>query len=484
MMLGGRLSADPPAVRAPQPDATDASGFTLLELLIAMSLIIIAVIPLTNVIWSGLRTSATSSHRTDAFAIAARETESLHADPYALVGFYSDQVAIPWRSNPTVLIGSCSTSCLQPFAPLILQAATAAIAGVTYSIARYVYWAEAQGVNNGSTSTTFAQAYKATTITVSWIDVTGHHSLQQDSIVYPGGLGLYSGPGGSSAPTTSTTAPPLAPGPPSITVADVQPPSPQDQQEIDLSIVAPTGGGAVAAYFVQWSTDLIFPAPAQSPQLPPTSTSYAVQGLATGTTYFLRIFAGNATGQSAYSSVVSASTAPAVAVTTTTAPLVTLPPVTIPPLTLPPVTLPPVTLPPVTTTTVPPTTTTTVPCTLGAFTITTSTTGKTYLNKSGTMSENVILNLTVNAPCPWLASVVSVLHGTLTADPASPYVLFGLPTGGQWSATISSSGQSGWSVGTHDMTIVLVGRTTAVSHGLLICAWKPPGQRSASSTTC
>jgi hypothetical protein len=29
-----------------------------------------------------------------------------------------------------------------------------------------------------------------------------------------------------------------------------------------------------------------------------------------------------------------------------------------------------------------------------------------------------------------------------------------------------------------------VGRTTAVSHGLLICAWKPPGQRSASSTTC
>ncbi len=447
----------------------------MLELLIAMSIIIIAVVPLTNVIWSGLRTAATSSHRTDAFALAARETEGLHADPYALVGFYGDQAASPWKSNPTVVIGSCSVSCLTPFAPLILPAATAVIAGVTYSIARYLYWAEAQGLNNGSTSTTFAQAYKATTITVGWIDVSGHHTLEQDSIVYPGGLGLYAGPGGSSAPTTSTTVPPLAPGAPVLALAGLQPASPQDQQEIDLTIIPPLTGGAIDGYYVQWSTDLVFPAPAQSPQLPPTSTSYAVQGLAAGTTYFVRVFAGNATGQSPYSLVLPATTASVPVVTTTVAPSTTVPVVT---------TIPPTTLPTTTTTTLPTTTTTTVACTLGAFTITTSTTGKTYLNKNGTMSENVILNLTVNGACPWLATVVSVLHGTLTSDPASPYLLVGPATGGQWSATVSSSNQAGWSVGTHDMTIILRGTATSVTHGLLICAWKAPGQRSSSSTTC
>jgi hypothetical protein len=123
-------------------------------------------------------------------------------------------------------------------------------------------------------------------------------------------------------------------------------------------------------------------------------------------------------------------------------------------------------------------------CSLGGFTITSQTTGKTYLDKSGAMTENIILNLSVNGYCPWAATVVSFLHGTLTADPGSPYVLAGLPTGGQWSATVASSGHSNWSVGTHDMTILVAGTPTSVSHGLLICAWKPPGQRSSLSTTC
>jgi hypothetical protein len=437
-----------------------------------MSLVIIAIVPMTKVIWSALRTAATSSHRTDAFAIAARETESLHADPYALVGFYTDQAPSSWKSKSTVIIGSCSNSCSPPFAPLILPTGTAVIAGVTYSVARYLYWADAQGLTNGSTSTTFAQAYKATTVAVSWIDASGHHTLEQDSIVYPGGLGLYPGAGGSSGPTTSTTLQLLPPGAPAIAIADVQPPSPLDQQEIDLKIIAPTGGGPVDGFYVQWSTDSLFAAPAQGPQLPPTSTSYAVQGLAAGTRYFLRIFAGNATGQSPYSPVLQAVTAPAVVATTTVAPATTTTPTTTPTATT------------TTSTTVPTTTTTTLPCTFGAFTITTSTTGKTYLDKAGKMSENVILNLTVNGACQWPASVASVLHGTLTADPASPYALAGPAAGGQWSAVISSSGQNGWSVGTHDMTVFLAGQATSVTHGLLICAWKAPGQRSSSSTTC
>ncbi len=436
-----------------------------------MSLIIIAVVPLTSVIWNGLKLSGASSHRTDAFSIAARETEGLHADPYGLLGFYSDQSASAWKGNTTVVLGACSTTCTTPFAPLVLPAGTTTVAGVTYSIARFLYWADAQGLNNGSTSTTFSQAYKASTVTVSWTDQAAAHTVEQDSIIYPGGLGVYAGPGGASPSTTSTTAPLLAPGSPTIALAGTQPAPPQNQQEIDVTVTAPVSGGPVAAYYVQWSTDSLFSAPSQSPQLPPTSISYAAQGLAAGTTYYLRMFASNATGQSNYSAVVSASTASVPATTTTPAVTTTVPATT-------------TTTGVSTTTSSSTTTSTTLACNLGAFTITTSSTGKTYLDKSGNMTENVVLNLAVNGGCLWAATVVSVLHGTATSDPGAPYALTGPPAGGQWSATIGSLGQANWSVGTHDMTVLLAGRTTSISHGLLICAWKPPGQHSPLATVC
>jgi len=72
----------------------------------------------------------------------------------------------------------------------------------------------------------------------------------------------------------------------------------------------------------------------------------------------------------------------------------------------------------------------------------------------------------------------------VTADPGAPYQLLGPPAGGQWSTTVASSGQAGWAVGIHDMTVRLSGTATLVTHGLLICTWMPPGQRSASSNAC
>jgi hypothetical protein len=426
----------------------------MVEMVIAISLIVVAFVPLTSVFWSGFKLAGSSSHRTDAFSMSGREIESLHADPYTLVGFYDDQSATAWNGQAAVSLGSCSTTCAQPFAPLILPTGTAVVAGVTYSIARYIYWANAQGLSGGMTSTTFAQAYKATTVTVSWNDVAGRHSVEQDSVIYPGGQGAYSGPGGSSA-TTTTTVPVIAPGTPTLALAVPQPVSPLNQQQIDLTIGGPTTGGAVAAYFVQWSTASSFAAPAQSPQLPPTSTTYSAQGLASGTAYYLRIFASNAAGQSGYSLSVTATTASASVATTVAV-----------------------------ATTVPSTTTTTLPCNLGGFTVTTGVTGKTYLDNKGVMTENLGLNLAVNGSCASVATVQAVLHGTTTADPGSPFTLAGPSGGGQWSVTIGSNGQSNWTVGIHDLSIVLGGRPTSVSAGLLICDWTPPGQRSSSSTVC
>jgi hypothetical protein len=248
---------------------------------------------------------------------------------------------------------------------------------------------------------------------------------------------------------------------------------PQNPGEIDVTIAAPATGGPVAYYQVQWSTDPNFPpSPGQSPQLPATSTFYEILNLAAGTTYDIRIVAGNAAGQSPYSNVVAASPA-SPPVTTTTLPTTTT--------TAPGVTT---TVPVTTTTTVPATTTTTQACALGAFTITTTTTGKTYLTKKGAMAENIGLNLSISNLCSWAVSVTSVLRGTSTLDPNAPYALTGPQSGGQWSATIPSSGQTNWSVGVHDMTVQLSGSATSVARGLLICAWKAPGQRSSTATSC
>ena len=434
---------------------------------------VVAIVPMTSVLWSGLRTSASAAHRADAFSVASRDIESLHAVPYNLLGFYADQLAPQWKSTATIVLGACSTTCAAPFAPLILPTGSSTPApttGVTYHIARYLYWADAQGPNVALVSTTFLQAYRAATIVVTWSDNTGSHVLEQDSIIYPGGQGPYAGPGGAT-PTTTTTSPGTAPGAPGLTLAVTQPAYPQNQQEIDLVITAATSGGTPTYYEVQWSTDPTFAAPAQSPQLPATSAAYNILNLAAATAYNIRIFAGNGIGQSPYSAVVTASTASMQATTTTAATTTTLPvgSTTV--------------LPTTTTTTVPPTTTTTQPCLLGGFTITTATAGKTYLTNKSVMSENVVLNLNISTTCLWIVAVKSVLHGTTTLDAGAPYLLAGPLGGGQWSATIASSGQA-WSVGTHDMTVLLAGNATTVTNGLLVCAWIPPGQRLSSPNAC
>src|SRR5215472_15938598 len=102
----------------------DIRGFTLVEVLMAVTLLTVTMVPMTSVFWSGLRTTAASAHRTDAFAIATRETERLHADPYTSVGFYADQARAQWKAAPTVVLGPCSTTCTAPFAPLVQPAGT------------------------------------------------------------------------------------------------------------------------------------------------------------------------------------------------------------------------------------------------------------------------------------------------------------------------------------------------------------------------
>jgi prepilin-type N-terminal cleavage/methylation domain-containing protein len=450
-------------------DRADERGFTLLEMMVAVLIMAVAFTPLAAVFWNGFQTADASAHRTSGFTIATREIEKLRAVPYSVLGFYSDQSPPTWSTDTTVLLGSCSSAC--GITPLVVPTSTDTAGGLTYTITRYIYWDSAAAVSPPAAAapavTTDTQAYKGATVVVSWTDRVGVHTVEQDSIIYPGGQGPYTGPGTSSS-TTSTTAAVAAPATPSQapSLEATQPPaSPEvDNQEIDVSVAAVTGGGPAQDYYLQYSTDPTFPAgdigQVDYPVTP--GTDIPVQGLAASTTYYFRYYATNSAGQSGYSPSLQAATPAPSSATTTTA--TTTPGST-------------------TTTTVPQTTTTTLPCALGSFTISTKTSGKTYLTQSGAMSENVGLSLNVSGACNATLSVVSTAPGG-NADPSSPYLLAGPAGGGQWTGLIGSYHSTSWALGTHNMVVYLNGTPTSVAHGLLVCTYTVPGHRSSSPTTC
>jgi len=447
-------------------DKGGQEGFTLLEMMVAVLILAIVFTAFASVLTSGLRTADASTHRTEGFTIATREIEGMHAVPYNELGFYSDQGPSSWETDTTVILGSCSTAC--GITPLVEPTGTDTEAGITYSIDRYVYWLGATAVSppaaSSPSTTTDTQAYKGVTVTVTWTDRVGTHTVEQDSIIYPGGLGTYAG-AGSGTTTTSTTVSvaPGAPGTPTLWPTQPAPSPSSDGQEIDVSVPPATSGGTPQSYYLQYSTDPTFTTGIGQVDYPITpNTQVQVQGLAASTTYYFRAYATNAAGTSPYSGSLSATT-PAPATTTTTSASTST------------------TVAGSTTTS---TTTTTLPCSVGSFTISTKTSGKTYLaNKTGAMTENIGLSVNVTGSCS--ASITVASSGTNgAADPGSPYPLSGPSSGGQWSGTIASSGSTAWTLGTHTMTVYVNGSAISLSHGLLVCAYMPPGQRSPSPTSC
>lgn len=438
---GVRLRArNRPVGGRPQRAPSDA-GFTILELVISMALLAIVAAPLASVFWSAIRTAGSAAHRTDGSSIASREIEGMRAVPYAQVGFYADQpgYVATWvdggTSYDTVDLGPTSPATgtlvpqMQPstpdpsaasgFAPDPNPANAVPIVqgGVTYTVARYVVWSDAHDA-----SSTFDRAYKRLTVIVDWTDQAGAHVVRQDSLLYPGGLGVYAGPMGGASTTSTTilsvlTSPSLSP---IVAMA-----SPADETQVQLSWSQP-GGGAVSSYSIEYSTDPTFPAGnfAVIAALAPSIVNYTVTNLTPDTTYYFEIVAYNG-ANSAVSASQSAKTAP---------------------------------LPgPV--------------CTFGGLNVagatSLSTTG-TILQTNGKMSENLTLSWSTTGPCAD-AFEVKAADPTSAADPGSPYPLVG--SSGAYSAVVPAAGSKSWAVGLHTFTVfdVNTSSTTSVVKTFKVC---------------
>jgi|GEM_PF-3844525 len=417
-------------------------GFTLIEVTIALGLLGIALVPVTGMVLSGLKAATTANHISDAMGVATGALSQAQAVPYGQIGFYANQTGYvaSYGGQPTVTLGSTvPPNVTPPLSPVSTQT----VGNTSFTVDLYITWANAAGP-----TTNYPEAYKLVTAVVSWATpLGGTTTYTEHTIVYPGGLGSYAGPAAGTGGGNAGGAPQSA----TITSATV-PAAPAGQGEIDVTWSTPSQPGY---YVVEWSTqagnlpaaDATNDPPNNgtvqaSPHQPATATSYAVQGLTPGTTYWIEVLSYSTDGtQWASSNEMSATTLSSSS-----------------------------------------------GCQLVSFTVSGATSGntsKTYLNNNGTMSENLNLVLSAAGSCSGTTYTVAPAPGSSATDPGSPYTLTAVSST-QWTATVLSSGQAGWVTGEHSFELYAGGTQLSppVAQSFLVCAWTPPGQRSSSSSQC
>lgn len=421
----------------------DEEGFTLIEMMVSLTMFAVLSTALAGVFYASLRTATASTQRSKASALATRETEALKAIPYDTLGFYSVQSGYlaSFEGRTTVTLGGAIP------ADANVQTeprGTATVGPTVFSVVRNVVWADTAGPSGS-----YAQAYKRTTVQITWTDGVGPHTVRQDSIVYPGGRGAYVGPGGGS--TTSTTSTPassiLTPPPGAPTLDSAAPAAdPAGRSQIDVAWTAPSpaAGGSVNYYVVEQATNSGFTSNVvASPQQPASASSYPVTGLAPNTTYWFRVVAFGSTG---------ASSTPSNSRSATTLPQ------------------------PVAT------------CTFFSISVTGSggksyASSKTYHGNQSKMSENLNFSVSASASCAGTVSVQAIGPGG-TPDPGSPPYLLTSTGGSSYTGTVYSSGQTGWSVGVHTFSVLHNGSpiSPTVAKTFLVCA--KSNRPSADPTRC
>jgi hypothetical protein len=359
--------------------------------------------------------------------VATKEIEGVRALSYAQIGFYGDEpgYAGTFEGLTTVTLGPTTPSGTTPqaYPTNSNPAAPVVFGGVSYGVERHIVWSDAQGGATSTSTTIYAQAYKRVTVKVSWTDQAGSHLVRQDSIIYPGNQGPYPGPaGGGTTTTTVTLCPPASPtlNPPA------HPAPPADQAEIDLSWSQPGGTASVTSYSIQYATNSAMTGATAVNNLAPTTTSYQVTPLASGTTYWFTVTA-NCQGGSGASSNPPASAQ--------TAPLSS-------------------------------------GCSLLSLSVTDASTGSsttTYLQNNGKLSASLSLALTTSGTCPH-GYAVAGKDPSGAADPGSQYAL-ATSGGGSYGGTVAAS-NSHWSTGVHTFTVIDTtnGSTTSTTKTFVVCA--------------
>jgi Tfp pilus assembly protein PilV len=254
-------------------------------MLVALTVLSVGIFGTMSVFLGTLRTTGIASARTRAASLAAREIEGMRAIPYAAIGFGASSGApATFEGANTVFVTDAAAKTAPTGTPETTE-------GVTFAITRRITW-----VSSGS----YTNRYKRVTVFIAWTDEAGSHTVRQDALIYPGGLGPYGG-----ATTTTSTTTPIVPGAPSGLVAtpDLQNPTTQ----INLTWV--TGTPVATTWEVQHAADATFTSvTVDTTTQPGALTTYNKTGLSPGTTYYWRVRALNGAQTSAWSNTAQGNT--------------------------------------------------------------------------------------------------------------------------------------------------------------------------------
>lgn len=187
-------------------------------MVVASALIIMLVLPITRVARVSLSGATANGARQDAAELASSVLAKLAALPYGEVGFTAGTLAAtvdavpgyatrgddstylwqgstlvvlaPGTSDPSFTLGSNAVA----FAPTMtgVLAGAAPFAVTTHVVEESARVPTCPGAE--SPTTTLADAYVHAFVTVTWMSLGVRQALSLDTLIYPGGLGTYSGP--------------------------------------------------------------------------------------------------------------------------------------------------------------------------------------------------------------------------------------------------------------------------------------------------
>ncbi|MBW3615076.1 MAG: fibronectin type III domain-containing protein [Actinobacteria bacterium] len=238
----------------------------MVELMVSLTILAVGIVGVVGVFNSSFSVAAGASSRSKAISLATREIEAFRAMKYN-----------------DVLVSNVTTTL------------TEQIGGLTYTIEKAVTWADETSIN---------QAYKLATVAVSWADGAGVHQVHQSTILYPGGLGPFTGT--SSATSTSSSNAPPAP----TALTATLPAGADGETGVDLAwTMSSTDLELVERFVVQYSTNSFATVHEVTSTIPKESRDFRVTGLSAGTTYSFRVAAQSPAGtRSSWSPTASATT--------------------------------------------------------------------------------------------------------------------------------------------------------------------------------
>jgi prepilin-type N-terminal cleavage/methylation domain-containing protein len=205
-------------------------GFTLLEVMIATSVLAIVMAAIGPVFYGAMRLTGITDQRSQATNLAGAATEQMRSLPYSEVGFYTTSTQCNNNNETSVTLPSPG--------PLDALPGSTTVGQTLYTMVRCVYWSASSmpGTN---------QAYKQTLVKVSWPAPGGVLAVSQTSALYPG-------TSVSPVPSTTTTTLPQTQLLPPTCSASTD--SGQPTNTIDLSLVEPPGGIEPSYYLVYYTS--------------------------------------------------------------------------------------------------------------------------------------------------------------------------------------------------------------------------------------